>query len=153
MADKNLIGIGTFIMISLTLLATIGAFNISKIILVRQGDDYVCPESIYQDFKVVFSNTGNRDASLCVNVDSTEINFTKKRDCLYLEGGRKEVPFLFKFNNTFKRSEEANITIKYSGKYRRGIFTNGDFLVECNYAKIKRDSNLKLISESAKSSV
>ena len=105
------------------MLLAAGFFDSPNIILVRQyNSDYTCPNTLYSAFDISFSNEGNSDTALCVNLNSPNENLTfiREKDCLYSNSG-EQIPFKFKINDS-SFSKTNNVTINYNYFYKKFFF-------------------------------
>ena len=138
--------IGTIIAI-LGLLVAAGFFHSPNIILVRQSaSDYTCPNTLYSNFNVMFSNKGSADTSLCVSLSSPNenITFEKESDCLYADTG-EQTQFTLEINES-SLSNLNNVTINYNYLYTK-FFIKQNHTISCEYAK---EGNWQLVLQSQK---
>lgn len=135
--------IGTIIAI-LGLLTAIGFFHSPNIILTRQtGSDYTCPDALYSNFNIMFSNKGSADTSLCVSLSSQNenITFDKGSDCLYVSSG-EQTQFTLGVNES-SLSNLNNATINYNYLYKKR-FSTENHTISCVYGKENYWDSLKL---------
>ena len=126
--------IGTIIAI-LGLLTAIRFFHSPNIILTRQSaSDYTCPDTLYSNFNIMFSNKGSADTSLCVSLSSPNknITFDKESDCLYVSSG-EQTQFTLGVNES-SLSNLNNATIKYNYIYTK-FFIKQNHTISCEYEK------------------
>lgn len=82
-------------------LAVIGYFNAADIHPTRQINSHnECPQFVSGSFNLQFINLGNMGTSLCVNVFSKEINFSRNLDCSFL-GQSTSVSFDYPLKSYF----------------------------------------------------
>ena len=147
---KGLLGLIPVIALIVGIMYYTGFFNSADISRTRQvNSDYTCPSYVSSEFTVLFSNSGSANANLCVNASSTDINFTKSSDCIYLPKDSKAVPFTLRVADIPYLNVERNVTIRYSWTYKKGGF-GGDqtYALRCNYQQPQRDNVLRFLSES-----
>lgn len=138
--------IGTIIAI-IGILAAIGFFNNSNIILLRQGNsDYTCPTYFYSnsEFDISFKNVGTAGTNLCVSLNSPNknITFIKRKDCLYVETNKKPTPFNFIINASSIYKIDS-VTIDYTYVYTKWIFITKNETISCFYDR-EKGTNISL---------
>lgn len=133
--DKG-VAIGAIVAI----LIAVGAFNSSNIVPVRQSEnpDSLCPSSfnIRTPFVLSFINDGSKGATICVRIDSnsTDLNFTKQDDCLYIQNDRNSNTFKFSVKE-FTNSVNINVSIQISYNYTTMFSSLNKRVYQCLYEK------------------
>lgn len=143
---KLFLEVGGFIVLFFTALAQMGIFQNAEIVQMRKvGTDYVCPSNLFSSFDLTFSNTGSKNADLCVEISSpNNINITKSKDCLYaVQGG--EIPFSFRIDESSLKNSE-NISIFYLFSYKKWFSTINRTFV-CKYQHEQYGYHINLVSE------
>ncbi|MEK6890922.1 MAG: hypothetical protein AABX03_02190 [Nanoarchaeota archaeon] len=141
-----IVGISTIIVL---ILINIGFFAHPNIIPVRQGNYFICPDTVYSDFDVVFRNEGGKLGNLCVKPSSELINFTDDFDCLIIPISE---PATFKFpidkNSLMNIKSTDNISIVYSWNLNNQFNESLNRNTTCYYKKEIGRSNIVLIGQS-----